>query len=614
VRKPLMVLATLPRVLGPEEKVKLPITLFTMEKNIKNVKVEVKAFGPLQLTEAVQNVQMSGSDMTIEFDLSVKSLLGVGKIEVTASSGSYKATDVIEIDIRNPNPPVTRVQEGLLEAGKTWNGNAIPVGIVGSNSGSLEVSSLPPINLGQRMKYLLQYPYGCIEQTTSSVFPQLYLDQVKALTDGEKSTIQNNVRAGIERLRSFQQRDGGFAYWPGAENADSWATTYAGHFLMEAEAKGYHIPGEMLKRWRKYQRTKARDWRKNQEYYSSELIQAYRLYTLTLTGDPDLSAMNKLREQSNLPSTAAWMLAAGYAKAGQVEAATKIIATLPTAVKPYQEMAYSYGSDLRDKAIILETLVLLNDRVKGFELLKDISASLSNSSYWMSTQTIAWCLKSVGSFASSEKRGELKFNYSYNGKEAEVATDLPIAQITLPMDGLKSNALKVESSSKGTLFIRVITAGTPARGEEEEAANNLKINVSYADTDGNPVDPTQLEQGTEFMATVIVSNPGVRGAYKNMALNQIFPSGWEINNLRLDDAESRISGDIPTYQDIRDDRVYTYFDLGAGQQKIFRIMLTASYAGSFYLPAFSCEAMYDRSIYARTKGQVVEVSKPAGVQ
>jgi uncharacterized protein YfaS (alpha-2-macroglobulin family) len=95
VRKPLMILATLPRVLGPEEKLKLPVTLFSMEKNIRNVKVEVKASGPLQVPVASQSVVMNSSDMTIEFDLSVKSLLGVGKIEVTASSGNYKASDVI---------------------------------------------------------------------------------------------------------------------------------------------------------------------------------------------------------------------------------------------------------------------------------------------------------------------------------------------------------------------------------------------------------------------------------------------------------------------------------------------------------------------------------------
>jgi alpha-2-macroglobulin len=610
VRKPLMVLATLPRVLGPEEKVKLPITLFSMDKSISKVKVDIKVFGPLQITESSKEVSMSGSDMTLDFDLAVKSLLGVGKVEVTATSGSFKATDVIEIDIRNPNPPVTRVQEGLLEASKDWSVAVKPVGMTGTNAATLEISSLPPINLGQRLKYLLQYPYGCIEQTTSTVFPQLYLDQVKVVSKEEQALIQSNVRAGIERLRSFQQRDGGFSYWPGSENADSWGSTYAGHFLVEAESKGYFVPNEMIKRWKKFQRNKAQDWRKNKEYSSSELIQAYRLYTLALAGDAELGAMNKLREQGNLPTTASWMLAAAYAKAGQEEAAKKIMTNLPTAVKPYQEMGYSYGSDLRDKAIILETLLLLGDKTKGFELLKDISAALSNSQYWMSTQTVAWCLKSAAGFASVDKQGELKFSYSYNGKEVEASTELPIAQVALDVDGVKSGNLKVTSESKGTLFIRLISEGTPARGEEKEEANNLHLAVTYADTDGNPIDPGQLTQGTEFIATVSIANPGTRGIYKNLALNQIFPSGWEINNLRLDGAEKRLTGDQPTYQDIRDDRVYTYFDLNAGQRKTFQVLLTATYAGMYYLPAVSCEAMYDRTVYARTKGQVVEVIKP----
>lgn len=609
VRKPLMVLATLPRVLGPEETVKLPVTLFTMEKSIKNVKVEIKASGPLQVPNASQTVTMNGADMTVEFDLHVKSLIGVGKIEVIASSGSYRSSDIIEIDVRNPNPPVSAVQESLLEAGKTWNLPLKAIGMTGTNSATLEISTLPPINLGQRMKYLLQYPYGCIEQTTSSVFPQLYLADVKVLTEGEKAAIQTNVKAGIERLKSFVTRDGGFAYWPGNEDSESWASTYAGHFLVEAEAKGYFVPNDMIKRWKKYQRNKAQAWRKNSEEGSSELIQAYRLYSLAVAGDPELGAMNRLREQAGLPTTAGWMLASSYVKAGQPEAAKKLIANLPTSVKPYQELAYSYGSDLRDKAIILETLVLLNDRTKGFELLKEISASLSNASYWMSTQSVAWCLRSVGSFASTEKKGELKFTYSYNGKDVTASTELPIAQVQLPLDGVKSNALKVVSGSKGTLFARVITEGTPARGAEEDGESSLSIGVRYTDTNGSEIDPSKLVQGTEFIATVTVANPGVRGVYKNLALNQIFPSGWEINNLRLDDAEERLNGDKPTYQDIRDDRVYTYFDLGGSQRKTFKVMLTASYAGTYYLPAVSCEAMYDHSIFARKKGQVVEVVK-----
>jgi uncharacterized protein YfaS (alpha-2-macroglobulin family) len=89
----------------------------------------------------------------------------------------------------------------------------------------------------------------------------------------------------------------------------------------------------------------------------------------------------------------------------------------------------------------------------------------------------------------------------------------------------------------------------------------------------------------------------------------VFPSGWEINNLRLQGDEEFVKSSAFDYQDIRDDRVYTYFTLYTNERRTFRIMLTASYAGTYYLPAISCEAMYDKSIYARKKGQVVEVTK-----
>ncbi len=610
VRKPLMVLATLPRVLGPEETVKLPITLFANEKNIKNALVNIKVTGPVSLPDgSSRTVNFSGiGDITTDFDLAVKGATGIAKIEVTATSGSYKATDVIDIEIRNANPSVSKVQDIVLEAGKNWSASVIPVGIAGTNSTALEVSSLPPINLGQRLKYLIQYPYGCIEQTTSSVFPQLFLSNIKQLADGEKSAIQKNIGAAIERLKSFVNRDGGFSYWPGGEDSDSWGTTYAGHLLSEAEAKGYFVPNELIKRWKKYQRAKAQSWRKNQEYSSGELSQAYRLYTLALSGDPDLGSMNRLRELSDISPVASWMLAAAYAKAGQPEAAKKLIANLPTNVKPYQEMAYSYGSDLRDKAVILETLVLLGERDKGFQLLKEISSSLSNDNYWMSTQSVSWCLKAVGAFAGVEQKGELNFKYTYNGKEISANTRLSVAQVNLPIEA-KSGNLNLTNESKGILFARVITEGIPARGQEESAASNLTMNVAYTDTDGNSIDPSQIEQGKEFVATVSISNPGLRGVYKNLALKQIFASGWEINNLRLEGSEERLTADKPTYQDIRDDRVYTYFDLNANQRKTFKVLLTASYAGTFYLQAVSCEAMYDHSIYSREKGQVVSVNK-----
>ncbi len=616
VRKPLMVLATLPRVLGPEETLKLPITLFTQDKKIKNVKVEVKASGPLTLTNgATRTVEMSASgDMTLDFDLEVKSETGIGKIIVTASSGSLKSTDEIEIEVRNPNPPVSQSTEMFLEAGKSWDDVVIPVGVSGTNSAVLEISTIPPINLGYRLRYLMEYPHGCIEQTTSAAFPQLYLDVIKTLTEPEKNRTSYNVTKAIERIKMFITRDGGFAYWPGGEDSDSWGSTYAGHFLLEAEAKGYFVPNDMIKRWKKYQRDKATTWRRSENkndysYQSTDLTQAYRLYTLALAGAAELGAMNRLRELTNVPAQAKWMLAAAYVKAGQMEAAQQIVANLTTDIKAYQEMAYSYGSDLRDKAIILETLVLLNERTKGFELLKQVSKSLSNQQYWMSTQTVAYCLKAVGMFVSSEKRGDLKFSYVYTGKTVNASTELPLAQVPLPVNGVQKSGLKVSNESKGSLFVRIINSGIPARGKEEDGESNLNIYATYTDVKGNSIDPGSLLQGSEFIAQVTVKNPGLRGSYENMALSQIFPSGWEINNLRLTNDENTMSTDRGDYQDIRDDRVYTYFQLGPGGTRTFKVLMTAGYSGSYYLPAISCEAMYDHGIYARKKGKVVEVVK-----
>ncbi|NJM25812.1 MAG: hypothetical protein HC859_10310 [Bacteroidia bacterium] len=596
-------------MLGPEETVRLPVTLFASEKNIKQAKVDVKVSGPVSLAQSSKTVTFAGiGDLTTDFELSVKPQTGVAKVEVTATSGNYKATDIIEIEIRNPNTPVTKVIDQLLEPGKTWDADLAPFGILGTNTAVLEVSNIPPINLGSRIRYLFNYPYGCVEQTTSSVFPQLYLDFVKVLTDNEKAAVQRNVTAGIERLKQFVHGDGGFSYWPGNTSSDPWGTTYAGHFLIEAKAKGYYVPADMIKGWQKFQRARAQEWRREDEYYNTTLMQAYRLYALALSGSPELGAMNRLREMS-LSSTAAWMLAAAYAKSGQAEAAKKLIANLDLTVKPYREMGYTYGSDVRDKALIIETLVLLNEKTKAFELVKELSERLS-SYYWMSTQEVAFSLKAIAAFVGLDKKGELKFKYTINGKTVTASSELPISQVTVTNADAKQT-IKVVSESKGTLFARVIMEGTPARGQEDDAENNLRVTVNYTDTNGVPIDPARLEQGTEFVAQVTVSHPGVRSGYQNMALAQVFASGWEINNLRLtDDTQGFLTMDAFTYQDIRDDRVYTYFDLWRNTTKTYKVLLTASYAGKFYLPAVSCEAMYDNSIYGRKKGMEVEVVKP----
>lgn len=219
-------------------------------------------------------------------------------------------------------------------------------------------------------------------------------------------------------------------------------------------------------------------------------------------------------------------------------------------------------------------------------------------------------LRAIASFAGKEKQGDMQFDYKIgNGKTVTASTGLPFARVAIPISGTGAHRLHVQNKGSGALFARLITTGTPARGEEKSESHGLAMRVGYIDMNGDPIDPSQLPQATQFFAAVSIRHPGIRGPYENLALSQVFPSGWEINNLRLDGLEEFLEGNPYTYQDIRDDRVFTYFDLAPHEEKTFVVMITAAYSGEYYLPAVSCEAMYDRSIYARMKGGTVEVVK-----
>ena len=139
-----------------------------------------------------------------------------------------------------------------------------------------------------------------------------------------------------------------------------------------------------------------------------------------------------------------------------------------------------------------------------------------------------------------------------------------------------------------------------------QPGNNIRMNIVYKDMDGRVISPDSLLQGTDFKAEVTLFNPGVKGYLKEMALNQIFPSGWEIHNSRMDMYNSE-EGDRADYKDIRDDRVYTYYKLGTGSTKTFVVKLNAAYKGRFYLPTIETEAMYDNSINSRIPGKWVIV-------
>lgn len=616
VRKPLMILGTLPRVVGPGEEVDLPVSVFAMEKKVKNVSVSVKTNGLFDIVDEKSKAisfQREG-DEVLTFKLKVKSAIGVGKVDIVATGAGETAKYSIELDVRNPNPPVTKIIDAVIDPGKTWTSPYVPVGIAGTNKGIVEISSIPPLNLGDRLNYLVQYPHGCVEQTTSSVFPQLYLTDLLNLDDKMNTRITENIKAGINRLRQFQTSSGGLGYWPGDDSPSEWGSNYAGHFLVEAEKKGYSVPSGLLENWKRFQKQRALAWTPRYDryyYYNDDLMQAYRLYTLALVNAPELGAMNRLREVKSLSTQAKWRLAAAYHLAGQNETAKQLITGLSTEVKEYRELSYTYGSSDRDIAMILETTTILGDRAKAASLMQKVARALSRNNYWMSTQETAYCLLAIGKFMGSNK-ADKQMNYacSVNGKATNYSGQVPVSQVDMDIKNATGGSTTIQNKGNGVLYARIILTGTPETGDASEAENDLNMTVRYTSMSGAELDVASLEQGTDFIAEVTVTNPGLRGRYDELALNQVFPSGWEIHNTRMDDVGNPdIKSSVPTYQDIRDDRVYSYFYLYARETKTFRIQLNAAYVGKFYLPSTYCEAMYDNSISALRAGRWVTVKR-----
>nr|WP_228519120.1 MG2 domain-containing protein [Flavobacterium sp. LC2016-12] len=606
VKSPLMVLASLPRKISPSEKVTIPVTVFATENNIKNVSIQIKTSNGLKVMgSATQSLTFASPDEKMAyFNLVVGSTTGIAKVQVVATSGKEKSVYDVEIDMTNPNPVTNTFTDVILPPNSTKTISWKTFGVSGSNKARLEVSSMPTMNLNGRLQYLIQYPHGCVEQTTSSVFPQLYLNDVVDLDATRKGIIQKNITAGITRLGSFQLSNGGVAYWQGNTIADDWGTSYAGHFLIEAEKKGYVLPINFKSKWISYQQREAKQWRFEAKY-GNDLAQAYRLYTLALAGNADLSSMNRLRETKGISNESKLRLAAAYVLAGQKSAGLNLFLHSKIEDESSNYNYYYYGSSERNRAMALETMLLLGQKQKAFDMASKLAKQMSNNQ-WMSTQTTAYCLYAMSKFAVSNGPKGINIQFSKNGKGETINTQKTIADRSLVAQ-TGANSITLKNIKNNTVYVRVLNTGILPIGQEKAIASDVSASIVFKNRKGSVINVSKISQGTEFIAEVTIRNQRNEHV-ENVALSQILPSGFEIVNTRFTDYGDA-TNNIADCIDIRDDRTNFYFGMKAGETKVFRILLNASYLGNYYLPGLQCEAMYDNTFLARTKGFWVEVVK-----
>lgn len=616
VRTPLMVLSSLPRVLSVGEDILLPVNVFAMEDNVKQVNLAIETSDNLQLVDGNKktlNFAQTG-DQIVYFRIKTGLKTGKEVVKITASGGGETTKETIEIDVRNPNPITTHYETKLIDAGASDELTYQTDTKMDESWVKLEVSRIPSVDISRRFDYLYNYDHYCTEQLTSRALPLLFVSQFKDVDKEEQERIKTNVQEAIKNLYGRQLPNGGFVYWPGQASANEWITSYAGSFLVMAREKGYEVNNNVLNKWKNFQRSAAQNWaplsRSSSWYYwQSDLQQAYRLYTLALAGAAEMGAMNRMKEMQDISLQAKWRLAAAYALNGKVKAGNELVFNAQTTVEEYSSNNNVYGSYDRDEAMILETLILLGKDREAFTQAQKVSKNLSSQNYF-STQSTAFSLMAMGRLAEKQS-GSIDFDWSLNGvSQKQVKSAKAIFQADIPKTQERGK-VSIKNNGKGSLYVDLISRTRLLNDTLPAVSNNLKLEVTYTDMNGKHLDISKLQQGTDFKAIVKVSNISGTSDYRDIALTHIIPSGWEIYNDRMlnPDENNEPSAREYTYRDIRDDRVLTYFDLYRNQAKVFVVRLQASYAGTFTLPAVQCEAMYDLSARSRTRAGKVTVER-----
>ena len=622
VRQPLMLQTSLPRVLGPDEEVAVPVSLFVMDEAIKSVKMSLKTNDLVSLVgEAEQQITIDKvGEKTAFIKIRTGKKAGKAKLEFTAiagAKGEHQSAKEVNLDIRLANQETTRNVTKVIEPKSIWENKSEAFGIAGTNQAVLELSSVPSLNLKKRLDYLTRYPHGCLEQTTSAVFPQLYLSNVMELSDKQKQETEYHVRRAIDKLQSFQKGSGDFSYWPGGSGAGSindWANIYAGHFLIEAQKLGYTIPSIMLRKWLSSQGGDAQEYIDGSSRYSH--TQAYRLYVLALAGKPQLGAMNRLRESANIGGDKAlnkkgrWLLASAYQVASQPAAAQALIQGMTVDVADVGRSDGTFSSTLGDLGLRLDSLVALNKKQDANKILERIAAEMSSDDY-QNTQGIAWALMGVSRYLAGDT-SSFSAKLSENGTATEINSKKSFTSTRL----LKADAqIAVENTSAVKLFANLVNSGLPVAGAEITQNEGLEMNVFYAsrDTDEktvwNKIDKDdsdwQVKQGKDVLIGIDIKNNS-NHYLDNIALTIPAAAGLEI--LSATEQTAGIKREY-THRDLRDDRIHYYFDLDKGKTKSFQLLANASYQGRYYHPAVTAEAMYDGNIKATHKGRWLDIVK-----
>lgn len=595
----------MPRFLSAGDTLTAPVTLINTTDSRGDVTVKVKVEGPLGLlSEETKKVNVpANSTGRALFKISAGPDVGAGKITFE-TSGIAKVKEEINIGVRPVSPFVVETGSGLIEGGKTVKVD-VPVDYLEATQHTvLTISKFPAIQFADQLKKLVGYPYGCIEQTVSKAFPQIYLEELVKLAAPELYRTQNPtyfVKEAVRKVESMQLYNGAMAYWQGSATESWWGSVYAAHFLIESKKAGYSVNEDVLKKLLKYIENRAKS-RETYDYVTytqtSRRVQKiarkeipYSLYVLALANKGDLAAMNYYKARPHLLSTdMKYLLAGSYALMGKWNAYYELMPKTFEPVKPERQSGGTFDSELRANSIMLNVLLEVQPQSEQIPVIVKYLANNSKNLY--NTQERSFFFLAMGKAADNTSYQNVKVDVMVDGKKIKTfdGTDFTI-------DEKKLNRSNIELVAKGSgeVYYFWSTEGVKSSGNVKEEDNYLQVRREFFDyRTGRKIIDNTFTQGQLVVCKITLM--GSEMSVENVAVSDLVPSGFEIENPRLT-SNDRMTWNLtypmnPEHVDIRDDRILLFTDVGSNDVNEYQYLMRVVNQGTFKLPVIGAEAMY----------------------
>lgn len=622
VADPIVISTALPRFLSPDDQMKIPVSISNTTDETATGKVWIKSESPIQLSgDEYEMIEIPPhSEKMVEFAAIAEKQIEHGKVIVSVETLGEKFSQEIKVPVR----PATSLQK-KSGSGSVTGGSEQTISLAADYAeetidGKVIISKSPLVGFADNLEYLVRYPYGCLEQTISAAFPQLYYqDLVTNLMEedlsGQQMDPNYNVQQAIDKVTSMQMSNGALTYWPGRGNGNWWGSIYALHFLYEAQEKGFEVNQTCMELLKTYLRSRLQKKETFVYYYNRNLSKEiaskeifYSLYVLALVGDPQISTMNYYKANPKLMSIdSKYMLAAAYHLAGDRNKFAEILPGEFSGETSNKSFAGSFHSHIRDLGISLNCLLTAKPDHQQIPILaRQLSKQMKGRRY-MNTQERVFGFLALGKVAQKSNKSSANGTVIANGKEV---ANFNGQNLELDYHQINSKEFTIEAEGEGELYYFWDMEGLSMNNEYEEKDNYLSIRKTLYDKKGSRIDPSKIKQN-DLIVVKLTLKSLTQKKVENVVVTDIIPAGFEIENPRLSNIASTVSwakmGSMDHY-DIRDDRVLfftTAHNTNKGQDYYY--LARAVSKGEFIMGPASADAMYDGEFHSYNGGGMVSI-------